>query len=102
MNDNNIISLSSLFESNDENNNLEEDFEMIEIEDEPPKQSQEIISLDDIINKEELLVNKSIKKKDYDKIIERIQISLIIFLILASTLIYFFGYNFFEPYIKID
>lgn len=100
MNDNdNIIPLSNIFESNSESK--DEDFEMIEIEDDPPKDNNELINLDDIIN-QDLLLDDNVKKRDYDKIIERIQIGLIIFLFVSAILIYFFGYNFFEPYIKID
>lgn len=99
MDDNNIISLSSLFEQNIEDGN--DDFEMIEIDDEPPKNNDDVIKLEDVID-QELLTKEPIKKRDYDKIIEKIQFGLIIFLIVAGTLIYFFGYNLFEPYIKID
>lgn len=95
--DDNIIPLSSLFESDIDDN----DFEMIEIEDEPPKDKSEVINLYDVLN-QELLTEEPLKKKDYDKIIEKVQIGLIVFLIVAGTLIYFFGYDFFEPYIKID
>lgn len=99
MDDNNIIELSSLFDSNSKNDY--NDLEMIEIDDEPPKEKEEIIKLDDIVN-QEMFLQEPIKKIDYDKIIEKIQIGLIIFLIVAGTIIYLFGYNFFEPYIKID
>lgn len=101
--DNNIISLSSLFESDTEksDNDIEKDFEMIEIEDEPPKDDNEVINLGDVI-KQDLFLKESNKKRDYDKIIEKVQIGLIVFLVVAGTLIYFFGYDFFEPYIKID
>ena len=99
MNDNNIIQLSSLFDTNIKNDY--DDLEMIEIDDEPPKEKEEIIKLDDIVN-QEIPLQEPIKKVDYDKIIEKIQIGLIIFLIIAGTLIYLFGYSFFEPYIKID
>lgn len=58
------------------------------------KEDNNIIPLDDLI--------KEKPKKNKDKLIEKIQIGLIIFLIVSATLIYFFGYDLFEPYIKID
>lgn len=97
-NDANIIPLSSLFESNN-NQVSEEELIMIDIEDEPPIETEEIIDLDSILSE---LPKEKVKKLDSDKLIEKIQIGLIIFLVVAGTIIYFFGYEFFEPYIKID
>lgn len=70
--------------------------------------NENIVSLNDILNDSnnnivplnEIIDDKP--KKNHDKLIEKIQIGLIIFLIISATLIYFFGYDFFEPYIKID
>ena len=73
----NIVSLNDILDDS----NVKED-------------NSNIVPLDEIINEK--------PKKDNDKLIEKIQIGLIIFLIISATLIYFFGYNFFEPYIKID
>lgn len=66
---------------------------------------EDIISIDEIveeskINEEEKL--KRIKEMESDKKIERVQIGLILFLVVVGTLVYFFGYDLFEPYIKID
>lgn len=72
--------------------------------------NENIVSLNDILNQKkeddniiplETLINEK-PKKNNDKLIEKIQIGLIIFLIISATLIYFFGYDLFEPYIKID
>lgn len=110
-NDENVISLSNLFES--EESDFEQDFEMIDIndeEDEPPKEEkkEEIIDLNNFFDepkqeeiKEEIVKVKK-EKKNHDKLIERIQLGLIIFLVVAGTLTYFFGYQLFEPFIKID
>ena len=72
--------------------------------------NENIVSLNDILNSSntndniiplnEIIGEKS--KKNYDKLIEKIQIGLIIFLIVSATLVYFFGYDILEPYIKID
>lgn len=98
MNNDNIIPLASLFESDKIN---DDDLEMIEIEDEPSIDNMEIIDLESIID-QNLPLKEIPQKRDYDKMIEKIQIGLIIFLIIIGTLIYFFGYDLFEPYIKID
>lgn len=118
-NDENIISISNLFEPEEEieeisEDDFEQDFEMIDIDDEPPKEEkiteikEDVIKLDDFFEDtknetekvEEITVKK--EKKNYDKLIERIQLGLIIFLVVAGSLTYFFGYELFEPFIKID
>lgn len=96
--ENNIIELSNIFKNNDDNEeDFEQDFEMIDIND-SPNENENIIDLSSVIN------DNTIKKekKSNDKLIERIQIGLIIFLVISAVLIYFFGYDFLEPYIKID
>lgn len=99
--DSNIISLSSLFDS-DNNSDFEKDFEMIEIEDEPPKENEDnLVSLNELLSESEVKEEPK-EKKNHDKLIERIQIGLIIFLIISASLVYFFGYDLLEPYIKID
>ncbi len=42
------------------------------------------------------------KEKKQSKLIEKIQIGLIIFLIISATIFYFFGYDIVEPFIKIE
>ncbi len=95
---------------------LEEDFEPItinqNIEPLPTLDSKnnsvkinDVISIDrlfttDVDEKLQEEAKETIKKED--KRIEKIQLFLILFLLVVGTLIYFFGYDFFEPYIKID
>jgi hypothetical protein len=67
--------------------------------------SNDVISIDRLFTSEqdeklEKEAKEEIKKED--KRIEKIQLFLIIFLVISATLVYFFGYSFFEPYIKID
>lgn len=38
----------------------------------------------------------------HDKKIERIQLFLILFLVVVGSLVYFFGYDLFKPFIKVD
>ncbi len=92
----NIIELSNIFKNNDDNEeDFEQDFEMIDVSDSP---NENIIDISSAINDNTLKK----EKKSNDKLIERIQIGLIIFLVISAVLIYFFGYDFLEPYIKID
>ena len=58
--------------------------------------NEEFISIESIIN------DKKFEEIKRDKLIERIQISLIIILVVVGTLTYFFGYDLLEPFIKID
>lgn len=64
----------------------------------------DINRLFDVDEKEEKIAEEEIKKKSEkkDKKIFKIQIGLIIGLIVIASLVYFFGYNLFEPFIKID
>ena len=106
-----------------------DDFDLLDEDGEPvniptEKKEPEIISLSDIMNEsvkedkvipldrlfpldedeevidvyEEQLEKEKIKQKK----IGRIQIGLIVFLIVFASLVYLFGYDFFEPFIKID
>lgn len=59
--------------------------------------NEEVVDINTILSDNEKM--KEIKK---DKVIERIQLSLILILIVVGTLVYFFGYDFFEPLIKVD
>ena len=69
--------------------------------------SDEVISLDRLFNQDDQEVidayeeDRQIEKLRQQKI-TRIQLGLIVFLVIFASLVYFFGYNFFEPYIKID
>ena len=45
---------------------------------------------------------KKIKSLSFDKKIEKIQLGLLLFLLVIGTLTYFFGYDLFESFIKID
>lgn len=73
--------------------------EIIDINTVLNKEPEEVLSIDKILdnNNEEKLARIMKEKK-----IERIQIGLILFLIVAGTLIYFFGYEIFKPFIPID
>ena len=64
----------------------------------------DINRLFDVDEKEEKIAEEEIKKESEkkDKKIFKIQIGLIIGLIVIASLVYFFGYNLFEPFIKID
>lgn len=69
--------------------------------------SNVIIPLDRLFNddNEEVIdayeEDKQIERLKQQKI-TRIQIGLIVFLVVFASLVYFFGYDFLEPYIKID
>ena len=100
---------------------LDEDFEPVNIpatDDKP-----EILDLSDIIGEsvkveEEIPLDRLFsidneevidayeedleKEKRRQKKIGRIQIGLIVFLVIIASLVYLFGYDFFEPFIKID
>ena len=45
---------------------------------------------------------KKLKQIEHDKKIERIQVYLILFLVVVGSLVYFFGYDFLKPFIKVD
>lgn len=91
-----IISLDTILNSNQQTN-----------ENNSNSKSQ-VISFDRLFDKEEedFVVDayeEDLKKEQsLQKKITRVQIGLLIFLFVFGTLVYFFGYDFFEPYIKID
>lgn len=58
--------------------------------------NEEFVSIESIIN------DKKFEEIKRDKLIERIQISLIIILVVVGTLTYFFCYDLLEPFIKVD
>lgn len=69
----------------------------------------DVISLDRLFaeeDEEEVVVDayeEDLEKEEKkQKMITRIQIGSIIFLFVIASLIYFFGYDLFEPFIKID
>lgn len=69
--------------------------------------SDDVISLDRLFTEEEEEIVVDAYEEDLEKEerkqkkITMIQIGSIIFLVIIASLIYFFGYNLFEPFIKI-
>lgn len=87
---------------------LEEDFEEEPVEVLEDKNNQNnIIELDRLFSLDDEEVvdvyeeNKQ-KEEKKQKIVTKVQIGLIIFLVVFASLFYFFGYDLVEPYIKID
>ena len=80
--------------------------EEIEVLDETNNKSDDIISLDRLFDSQEEVVDAYEEDKKLEEIkqkkITKIQIGLIIFLVVFASLVYFFGYNIVEPFIKID
>lgn len=68
--------------------------------------SNQVISLDRLFNENEEVIDAYEDDKQKEELLQKkitkIQIGLIVFLIVFASLVYFFGYNFLEPYIKID
>lgn len=58
----------------------------------------------DVNEKEEQIAEEEIKKEETkkDNRILKIQVGLIVALVLVASLVYFFGYDLLEPFIKID
>ena len=58
----------------------------------------------DVNEKEEQIAEEEIKKEETkkDNRILKIQVGLIVALVLIASLVYFFGYDLLEPFIKID
>ena len=58
----------------------------------------------DVNEKEEQISEEEIKKEETkkDNRILKIQVGLIVALVLIASLVYFFGYDLLEPFIKID
>ena len=65
-----------------------------------------VISLDRLFEEDEEVIDVYEENQKLEEIrqkkITKIQIGLIIFLVFFASIVYFFGYNFFEPFIKID
>lgn len=84
---------------------LDED---IHSEEKDVKASNDIITLDRLFDNSsneqviDVYEDELNKEEVRQKKISRIQIGLIIFLVISASLIYFFGYSLFEPFIKID
>lgn len=103
--DENLISMTNIFDSGDSSSS--DDFEMIEIDDSNDENNIEKIEEDVVEDNKPIFVSdkiseKTLKEEKKDKRIERIQVFLIVFLVISASLFYFFGYDFIEPYIKID
>ena len=83
-----IINLSDIIDSSKTTNN------------------DQVIGLDRLFEDEEEVIDAyeedQKKEEEKQKKITKIQIGLIVFLVIFSLLVYFFGYNIVEPFIKID
>ena len=95
------------FEPIDEVLENNEEIETLDIDENPSNTEEDMIKIDRLFNvndeedKKEEQLNKE-KETKKDRKIEKIQLSLIIFLVVSATLIYFFGYNLVEPFIKLE
>ena len=95
------------FEPIDEVLENNEKIETLDIDENPSNIEENMINIDRLFNvndeedKKEEQLNKE-KETKKDRKIEKIQLSLIIFLVVSATLIYFFGYNLVEPFIKLE
>lgn len=88
--DENFVSLDDLFEEDNNNSHSNEDLDFIEV--------NGIIDKKDNIEEKN---NKHKEKNNKEKLVEKIQLILIIILIVGGLLIYFFGYPLFEPFIQV-
>lgn len=95
------------FEPIDEVFENNEKIETLNIDENPSNTEENMIKIDRLFNvndeedKKEEQLNKE-KEAKKDRKIEKIQLGLIIFLVVSATLIYFFGYNLVEPFIKLE
>ena len=95
------------FEPIDEVLENNEKIETLDIDENPSNTEENMIKIDRLFNvndeedKKEEQLNKE-KEAKKDRKIEKIQLGLIIFLVVSATLIYFFGYNLVEPFIKLE
>lgn len=95
------------FEPIDEVLENNEKIETLNIDENPSNTEENMIKIDRLFNvndeedKKEEQLNKE-KEAKKDRKIEKIQLGLIIFLVVSATLIYFFGYNLVEPFIKLE
>lgn len=94
----NIMDINSIMNSNS-NDNMLSISEILKEDEKKELKDDDIIKVDRIFDTNNEDKMREIKR---DKKIEKIQIGLIIFLVVVASLVYFFGYDFFEPYIKID
>lgn len=76
---------------------MNEDIEVI-TDDEVQNEQTEIIPIDQLLNQTNEKIEKKEKKKD--KVL-MIQIILLVTWAILTAVIYFFGYDFFEPFIKV-
>ena len=87
---------------------MEEEIEVLDENITNNNSIDEVISLDrlfDNSNEEEIIdaYEDDLKKEEIkQKKITKIQIGLLIFLVISASLVYFFGYDVLEPFIKID
>lgn len=99
MNEDKIIPLSSIM-------NQDEDIEVLDETDFTPITENEIKEeeVEGFIKPLATAIGEKIvdRPKMSENLVEKIQIGLIIFLIVSATLVYFFGYDLLEPFIKID
>ena len=85
----------------------DEEIETLDIDENPSNTEEDMIKIDRLFNvtededrrEEQLNTEKELKN---EKKIEKIQLGLIIFLVVSATLVYFFGYNLVEPFIKLE
>ena len=74
-------------------NNAQDSFNIDSKSDEP-----NVISMDQLIEENKTNTTKVVKKKDKILIV---QLVLIVIWVLATVLVYYFGYDFFEPFINV-
>lgn len=92
-------------EENKQNQNIVPLTEVINDSDKK-NQSSSVIGLDRLFDENEEVIDAyeddMIKEEQRQKKITKIQIGLLIFLAIFGSLVYFFGYDIFEPFIKIN
>ena len=85
---------------------LEDDFNDVDNVKSDTTTEEHIIGLDSLFSQDEQVVDAYEddlnKERLRQKKITKIQIGLIIFLVISASLIYFFGYDLIEPFIKIE
>ena len=74
-------------------NNAQDSFNIDSKSDEP-----NVISMDQLIEENKTNTTRVVKKKDKILIV---QLVLIVIWVLATVLVYYFGYDFFEPFINV-
>lgn len=87
---------------------MNEEIEVLDEDFTTTKAPGEVISLDRLFDtkEDEEVIDAYEEDQQLEKIkqakITKIQIGLIVFLVIFASLVYFFGYDFVEPYIKAD